>query len=150
MEINKCLRDPATAMSDQFMPIAMMPAVVEAIDNGGGGGGAKFGPYQLCINAGKTIASGAETYLTASVAKNMSGDLVALPTDEAKHYFTIVNMGLQSEGLAITYYDTLYDFNSEISPALYVKNVTDSSVTIDASTAFMTVLSDVELAPLGD
>lgn len=38
MEINKCLEDPNTQYSDQYMPLAMMPAVVEAIQNAGGGG----------------------------------------------------------------------------------------------------------------
>ena len=35
MEINKCLEDPNTQYSDQYMPLAM-PAVVEAIQNGSG------------------------------------------------------------------------------------------------------------------
>lgn len=38
MEINKCLEDPNTKYSDQYMPLAMMPGVVEAIQNAGGGG----------------------------------------------------------------------------------------------------------------
>lgn len=37
MEINKCLEDPNTVYSDQYMPLAMMPAVIEAIQQGGGG-----------------------------------------------------------------------------------------------------------------
>lgn len=150
MEINKCLEDPNTVYSDQYMPLAMMPAVIEAIQQGGGGGGAKFGPYQLCITANKTIASGAETYLETGSAKNMSGNSVALPTDDKAHYFTVVNVGLQMEGLAITVCDSRYDFNSEISPAIYVRNVTNSSVTLDAGTPFMTVLSDVEFGVMED
>lgn len=37
MEINKCLEDPNTVYSDQYMPLALMPAVIEAIQNAGGG-----------------------------------------------------------------------------------------------------------------
>lgn len=39
LQINPSLYDEKLQYSDQYMPMAMMPAIVEAISNGGGGGG---------------------------------------------------------------------------------------------------------------
>lgn len=107
-------------------------------------GGGKFGPYKLCIPANKTIASGAQASLVTGFAVDMSDNPVNLPDDENRHYFDVVTVGLDGEALAIAFCDSRYDFNSEMSPNLRVINVSGSSVTLNAGTPFMTVLSDVE------
>lgn len=58
MEINKCLEDPNTVYSDQYMPLALMPAVVEAIQNSGGLPSIESGDAGkvLTVNAGETGA----------------------------------------------------------------------------------------------
>ena len=51
LQINPCLYDEKLQYSDQYMPIAMMPAIVEAIGSGGGGGGGGTAPLIVTINS---------------------------------------------------------------------------------------------------
>ena len=143
MEINKCLEDPNTQYSDQYMPLAMMPAVVEAIQNAGGGSSQKYGPYIMQTGTSATVTKNGTKAFIPNVITDADGKSYYIPDDGKAHVFEIASLGMSGYKLTLTGFSTVYDLTHEIAPTVSYRNDTDSSITVPANTTLMEIYSDI-------